>query len=119
MSGRRTPSSALTSFVVASRYLPVYIAIGLLVVVAWIWAPATLTGAAFGAPPGFAAAGFDAAGVDAPPHWQKRPASGHAWKLEPANRARPVTHPATINNGRTPKTSPENMLYTPLACRRF
>ena len=39
---RRTPSSALTSFVVASRYLPVYIAIVLLVVVAAVWAPQTL-----------------------------------------------------------------------------
>jgi ribose/xylose/arabinose/galactoside ABC-type transport system permease subunit len=43
------PSSALTSFVVASRYLPVYLAIVLLVVVAAIWAPATLTSAAMGA----------------------------------------------------------------------
>jgi ribose transport system permease protein len=43
------PSSALTSFVVASRYLPVYVALVLLVVVAWIWAPATLTGPAFSA----------------------------------------------------------------------
>jgi len=38
------PSSTLTTFVVASRYLPVYIAIALLVVVASIWAPATLRG---------------------------------------------------------------------------
>ncbi len=44
MSATRAPSSALTSFVVASRYLPVYIAIALLVVVATIWAPATLSG---------------------------------------------------------------------------
>ena len=36
----RRPSSALTSFVVASRYMPVYIALALLVVVAAIWAPA-------------------------------------------------------------------------------
>ena len=36
------PSSALTSFVVASRYMPVYIALLVLVVVASIWAPATL-----------------------------------------------------------------------------
>jgi ribose transport system permease protein len=42
VSARRAPSSALTSFVVASRYLPVYIAIALLVLVASIWAPATL-----------------------------------------------------------------------------
>jgi len=38
----RTASSTLTSFVVASRYLPVYLAILLLVVVASIWAPNTL-----------------------------------------------------------------------------
>ena len=43
VSTRRTPSSALTSFVVASRYMPVYIAIALLVLVASIWAPATLS----------------------------------------------------------------------------
>jgi ribose transport system permease protein len=42
MSAARRPSSALTAFVVASRYMPVYIAIALLVVVAKIWAPATL-----------------------------------------------------------------------------
>lgn len=42
MNGNRAPSSALTSFVVASRYLPVYVAIALLVVVAAVWAPATL-----------------------------------------------------------------------------
>jgi ribose transport system permease protein len=36
----------VTSFVVASRYLPVYVAIALLVVVAAIWAPATLSGPA-------------------------------------------------------------------------
>ncbi|HEX9122150.1 MAG TPA: ABC transporter permease [Actinomycetota bacterium] len=42
MSGRRAPSSAVTSFVVASRYMPVYVAIVLLVLVAAIWAPATL-----------------------------------------------------------------------------
>jgi ribose transport system permease protein len=42
MSERKAPSSALTSFVVASRYLPVYVAIVLLIVVAAIWAPATL-----------------------------------------------------------------------------
>jgi ribose transport system permease protein len=44
MSTRPAPSSALTTFVVASRYLPVYIAIVLLIVVATIWAPATLRG---------------------------------------------------------------------------
>jgi ribose transport system permease protein len=45
----RAPSSALTSFVVASRYMPVFIALLLLVVVAKIWAPATLTSSAMGA----------------------------------------------------------------------
>jgi len=45
----RAPSSALTSFVVVSRYLPVYLAFLLLVGIAWVWAPATLTSAAVGA----------------------------------------------------------------------
>jgi ribose transport system permease protein len=49
MSAQGGPSSAVTSFVVASRYLPVYLAIALLVLVASIWAPATLTTAAMGA----------------------------------------------------------------------
>ncbi|HEX6845089.1 MAG TPA: ABC transporter permease [Actinomycetota bacterium] len=44
MSERRMPSSTLTSFVVASRYLPVYVALLLLVLVASIWAPNTLSG---------------------------------------------------------------------------
>lgn len=48
MSARGATSSALTSFVVASRYLPVYIAIALLVLVAAIWAPATLSGPGLG-----------------------------------------------------------------------
>jgi ribose transport system permease protein len=58
-----SPSSALTSFVVASRYLPVYIALLLLLIVASIWAPATLSGVAlraiapYGAVLGFAALG--------------------------------------------------------------
>ena len=39
----RSPSWALTSFVVASRYMPVYLAIVLLVIVAAIWAPNTLS----------------------------------------------------------------------------
>ncbi len=43
MTTTRAPSSALTSFVVASRYMPVYLALTLLVIVAKIWAPATLT----------------------------------------------------------------------------
>ena len=42
MSARKPASSAVTSFVVASRYMPVFVAIGLLVVVASIIAPATL-----------------------------------------------------------------------------
>lgn len=42
----RAPSSALTSFVVASRYMPVYIALVLLVIVASIWAPDTLSNVA-------------------------------------------------------------------------
>ena len=45
----RAGSTAVTRFVVASRYLPVYLALLVLVVVAWIWAPATLSGASFGA----------------------------------------------------------------------
>jgi ribose/xylose/arabinose/galactoside ABC-type transport system permease subunit len=49
MTTTRAPSSALTSFVVASRYLPVYLAILLLIAVASIRAPATLTPAAMGA----------------------------------------------------------------------
>jgi ribose transport system permease protein len=63
MSRARTPSSALTSFVVGSRYMPVYIALLLLVVVASIWAPATLSGVAlravapYGAVLGIAALG--------------------------------------------------------------
>lgn len=43
MTATRAPSSALTSFVVASRYMPVYLAIVLLIVVASIWAPNTLS----------------------------------------------------------------------------
>lgn len=42
MTTRKAPSAALTSFVVGSRYMPVYLAILVLVVVASIWAPATL-----------------------------------------------------------------------------
>lgn len=37
------PSSAVTSLVVGSRYLPVYLALAVLVVVAWVWAPQTLS----------------------------------------------------------------------------
>jgi ribose transport system permease protein len=43
VSARRAPAAALTQFVVASRYMPVYIAILLLIAVAAIWAPATLS----------------------------------------------------------------------------
>jgi ribose transport system permease protein len=63
MSAARAPSSALTSFVVGSRYMPVYIALLLLVVVASIEAPATLSGVAlravapYGAVLGIAALG--------------------------------------------------------------
>jgi ribose transport system permease protein len=46
VSARRASSSAVTSFVVASRYMPVYIALALLVVVAAAFAPATLRGPA-------------------------------------------------------------------------
>jgi ribose transport system permease protein len=59
----KAPSSALTSFVVGSRYMPVYIALLLLVIVASIWAPATLSGVAlraiapYGAVLGLAALG--------------------------------------------------------------
>ena len=45
MTHSRTPSAAVTSFVVGSRYMPVYLALILLVVVASIWAPATLSSA--------------------------------------------------------------------------
>lgn len=42
-SAQPRPSSTLTSLVVASRFVPVYIAVVILVVVAWIWAPAALS----------------------------------------------------------------------------
>ncbi len=38
----RRPSSTLTRFVVASRYMPVFIALGLLTAVAAVWVPAAL-----------------------------------------------------------------------------
>jgi ribose/xylose/arabinose/galactoside ABC-type transport system permease subunit len=63
MTSTRAPSSALTRFVVASRYMPVYLAILLLLVVAAIWVPQTLSGPAlsaiapFGALLGIAALG--------------------------------------------------------------
>jgi ribose transport system permease protein len=43
MTSRRAASSVLTSFVVASRFMPVFIALALLVLVASIWAPATFS----------------------------------------------------------------------------
>lgn len=49
MTSTRAPSSAATSLVVGSRYLPVYLAIILLAVVAAIWAPAALSGVALSA----------------------------------------------------------------------
>jgi ribose/xylose/arabinose/galactoside ABC-type transport system permease subunit len=49
MTTARTTSSVVTSFVVASRYLPVYLAIVLLVIVASIWAPAALGSVALSA----------------------------------------------------------------------
>jgi ribose transport system permease protein len=49
MTAQRAPSSALTAFVVASRYMPVYVAILLLWVIAAVWAPAALSSAAMGA----------------------------------------------------------------------
>jgi ribose transport system permease protein len=63
MSARRGSSTALTSFVVASRYMPVYIALLILIIVASIWAPATLSNVAlraiapYGAVLGIAALG--------------------------------------------------------------
>jgi ribose transport system permease protein len=63
MSGRRGSSSALTEFVVASRYMPVYIALLVLIIVAAIWAPATISSVAlravapYGAVLGIAALG--------------------------------------------------------------
>ena len=49
MTARMVPSSALTRFVVASRYMPVYLALILLVVVAAIWVPETLSPVALSA----------------------------------------------------------------------
>lgn len=59
----RTGSATLTRFVVASRYMPVYIAFTLLIVIAAIWVPNALSGisisqiAPFGAVLGIAALG--------------------------------------------------------------
>lgn len=49
MTARSAPSSAVTTFVVASRYMPVYLAMVLLVVIAAIWVPETLSGVALAA----------------------------------------------------------------------
>ena len=49
MTANRTPSVALTRFVVASRYMPVYIALVLLIIVASIWVPETLSRVALSA----------------------------------------------------------------------
>ena len=49
MTTLRAPSAAVTSFVVASRYLPVYIALIVLIIVAAIWVPATLGSVALSA----------------------------------------------------------------------
>jgi ribose transport system permease protein len=49
MTTTRAPSSALTSFVVASRYLPVYLALLLLVAIAATWVPQVLGGVALAA----------------------------------------------------------------------
>ncbi len=46
MTTTRAPSSVITTLVVGSRYMPVYVAMLLLIVVASIWAPATLSGPA-------------------------------------------------------------------------
>jgi ribose transport system permease protein len=55
MTAGRAPSAALTRFVVASRYMPVYFALILLVVVASIWVPETLSSVALSAIAPFAA----------------------------------------------------------------
>ena len=49
MTARGLSRAAITKFVVASRYMPVYLALGLLLVVASIWVPETLSGPALSA----------------------------------------------------------------------
>ncbi|HEX6336104.1 MAG TPA: ABC transporter permease [Jiangellaceae bacterium] len=49
MSSSRPVSSAVTALVVGSRYLPVYLALVVLVIVAAVWAPATLSQAGLSA----------------------------------------------------------------------
>jgi ribose transport system permease protein len=55
MTATTMPSAAVTRFVVASRYMPVYLALTVLVVVAAIWVPETLSGVALSAIAPFAA----------------------------------------------------------------
>jgi len=55
MTARTASSSFLTTFVVASRYLPVYLALVVLAAVAAIWVPETLSGVALAAIAPFAA----------------------------------------------------------------
>jgi ribose transport system permease protein len=55
MTARMVPAAALTRFVVASRYVPAYLALGLLAVVAAIWVPETLSPVALSAIAPFAA----------------------------------------------------------------
>ena len=55
MTAMTVPASALTRFVVASRYMPVYLALILLVIVAAIWVPETLSPVALSAIAPFAA----------------------------------------------------------------
>jgi ribose transport system permease protein len=49
MSSSRPVSSAVTALVVGSRYLPVYLALVVLIIVAAVWAPATLSQAGLSA----------------------------------------------------------------------
>lgn len=49
MTARTVPAATITRFVVASRYMPVYLALILLVVVAAIWVPETLSPVALSA----------------------------------------------------------------------
>ncbi len=49
MTATRMPSRAVTSLVIASRYMPAYLALALLVVISSIWAPEALGGVALSA----------------------------------------------------------------------
>ncbi|HSG78568.1 MAG TPA: ABC transporter permease [Acidimicrobiia bacterium] len=49
MTARSAPSAAITRFVVASRYMPVFVAMALLVAIAAIWVPETLSRVALSA----------------------------------------------------------------------